>query len=131
MENKIEKFKGADILRCDEGVRLVRFLSFECEKDSAGRQIRGKRKTTLVNLDMKPILTYVESWDKHYFDSHNVSNIYCYKNYFVRQIDSFKKGREKERVYLNLVYDYDGKLIGKSEGNWLANEWKESEKEGE
>lgn len=131
MEYKKEKFKDVEILRSDEGVRLVRFMNFECEKDSLGRQVRGKRKITLVNLDMKPILTYTDSWDKNYFNSHNVSNIYCYGNYFVRQIDNFKMCRDKERIYLNLVYDYEGKLIGKSEGNWLANEWNECQKEGE
>lgn len=131
MEYKKERFKGVDILRADEGVRLVRFMNFECEKDSVGMQIRGKRKITLVNLDMKPILTYVDSWDKNYFNSHNVSNIYCYKDYFVRQIDNFKMSREQERIYVNMVYDYEGNLIRKNEGNWLANEWKECEKEGD
>lgn len=127
MEYKIEKFKGAEVLRADDGVKLVKFMNFQNKKDNLCRVLSGEREIVLFNMDQQLILRYKDSWDKNYFNKSNTSLIYCYKEFFVRQIEDFKKYREDERICAYLVYDYNGNLLGKEKGLWLKKEWENVE----
>lgn len=119
MEYIIEKFKTAETLGMQEKVKLVAFVRGEYYKDASGRPIGTKREVTIFNLEQKPILKYCNIWNGY----RNISKIYCYDNFFVRQIEDFRKDRDVKLKTGYLVYDYSGKIISKGQGEWDESQY--------
>ena len=119
----IEKFKTAETFGMQEKIKLVAFVRGEYYKDSSGRPVGVKREITIYNLEQKPILKYYDIWNEY----RNNSKIYCYENFFVRQVEDFRVDREVKLKTAYLVYDYSGKLLGKAKGLWLKQEWEKVE----
>ena len=116
---------SAEILK-KEGLaatpKLIKIMEKE-EISEYGVLIKCKTKVTLMNLLQKPVLTYIDKLEKSFSEQHNMSKIYCYNNFFVRQVENYymfdliRKTEKKTEGYL--VYDYNGKMLGSGKGNWL------------
>lgn len=116
---------SAEILKNDGSPylpKLIKIMEKE-EISEYGVLTRRKIKVTLMNLQKKPVLTYVDKLEKSFSEQHNMSKIYCYNNFFVRQVENYylfdliHKKEKKAQGYL--VYDYNGKMIGGGKGDWL------------
>lgn len=117
----LKKYKTAQLIKNSEKVMTVKFIN-GYEIFHNGVSVKGEREVVITNLDMKPLLKYQDKWEKSFHDSHHVSNIYCYDNFFVREIDDFNAKRENKRKQGYLVYDYNGKMIGGGKGSWIQRE---------
>ena len=110
--------------------KLIKIMEKE-EISEYGVLIKRKIKVTLMNLQKKPVLTYVDKLEKSFSEQHNMSKIYCYNKFFVRQVENYymfdliRKIEKKKEGYL--VYGYDGKLLGGGKGNWLERLEKEED----
>lgn len=122
---------SAEILK-KEGLaatpKLIKIMEKE-EISEYGVLIKRKIKVTLMNLQQKPVLTYVDKLEKSFSEQHNMSKIYCYNKFFVRQVENYYmfdlicKKEKKAAGYL--VYDYNGKMLGCGKGSWLESLKKE------
>lgn len=120
-----KKYLSAELLRKKgfaQEAKLIKFIETE-EYIENGVSLKGKRKITLMNLEQKIALTYYDKWEKSFSEQHNMSKIYCYNNFFVRQVENYYLfdliHKKEKKVQGYLVYDYNGKMLGGGKGDWL------------